>query len=59
MTVLAPTPTIAPKAAARFMKGLATAMPLMPMSPTPCPTKMLSTMLYTDEATMATMAGRA
>ena len=59
MTVLAPTPIMAPKAAPRFMNGLATAMPLIPMSPTPCPTNMLSTILYTDDATMAMMAGMA
>ena len=59
MTVLAPTPTIAPSAVDRFMNGLATAIPLMAMSPTPCPTKMLSMILYVEAAAMAMMAGTA
>ena len=57
MVTLAPTPTMAPKAAERFIKGLATAIPLMAMSPTPQPTNMLSAMLNRLLATMAIMAG--
>ena len=59
MHVEAPTPTAAPKAAARFIKGNVNANPEMAMAPTPCPMKMLSTMLYSEEAVMAMMAGKA
>ena len=41
----APTPTSEPKAAMRFISGMAMARPLMAMAPTPCPMKMLSMML--------------
>ena len=59
MHVEAPTPTAAPKAAARFMKGKVRANPEMAMAPTPCPMNMLSTILYSDDAVMAMMAGKA
>ena len=59
MTVLAPTPTMAPRAALRFMKGNVVARPLMASGPTPCPMKMRSTLLYRLLAVMAMMAGRA
>ena len=55
---LAPTPTNAPKAEARFMNG--------PVKPTPailyaprCPMKIPSTILYMEEAIIAAIAGRA
>ncbi|MBR2252976.1 MAG: hypothetical protein IJ895_00935 [Prevotella sp.] len=57
--MLAPTPIAAPKAAERFIKGKVTARPDMASGPTPCPMKMLSTILYSDDATIATMAGMA
>ena len=59
MRVEAPTPTIAPKAAPKFMKGKVMASPEMANGPTPCPMKMLSTMLYKELAVMAIMAGMA
>ena len=57
MHVDAPTPTAAPNAAERFIKGNVKASPEMAIAPTPCPIKMLSTMLYSEDAVMATMAG--
>ena len=39
------------------MKGNVKAKPEMAIGPTPWPIKMLSTMLYSEEAVMATMAG--
>ena len=41
------------------MKGKVMAKPAMASGPTICPIKILSTILYNDEATMATMAGKA
>ena len=59
MNVEAPTPTAAPKAADKFIRGKVIAKPDIAIGPTPCPMKMLSTMLYSDEAVMAMMAGMA
>ena len=53
----APTPTIAPNAAPKFMNGKVMASPEMAKGPTPCPMKMLSTILYKEEAVIAMMAG--
>ena len=57
MSVAAPTPTSDPNAAARFISGKVSASPEMAIGPTPSPMKMLSTMLYSEEAVMAIMAG--
>ena len=53
----APTPTIAPIAAPKFMKGKVMANPEIAKGPTPCPMKMLSIILYNEEAVIAMMAG--
>ncbi len=53
----APTPTIAPKAEAMFIIGIVIAMPAIAAPPTPCPTKMLSIMWYSDDDAIAMMAG--
>ena len=45
MSEEAPTPTSDPKAAMRFISGMAMASPLMAIAPTPWPMKMLSMML--------------
>ncbi len=50
---------MAPKAEAMFIMGSVTAMPDMAAPPTPCPTKMLSMILYSDDDAMAIMAGMA
>ena len=55
--VEAPTPTNEPKAAARFISGKVIAKPAIARGPTPCPIKILSTMLYSDDAVMAIIAG--
>ncbi|OPZ71615.1 MAG: hypothetical protein BWY83_01067 [bacterium ADurb.Bin478] len=55
----APTPTSAPKAAARFIKGKVMARPEMASAPTPWPMKMPSVILYSDEAVMAMTEGSA
>ena len=52
-------PTAAPKAADRFIRGNVIASPEIARAPTPCPMKMLSIMLYSEEAVIAMMAGRA
>ena len=57
VTVEAPTPTMAPMAAPKFMNGKVIANPEIAKGPTPCPMKMLSTMLYSDDAVIAMMAG--
>lgn len=44
-SVEAPTPTSEPKAAARFIRGKVIANPEIAKGPTPCPIKILSTML--------------
>ena len=54
-----PTPTAAPKAPDKFMKGNVIARPDIANAPTPLPMKMLSIVLYNDEADIATMAGSA
>ncbi len=59
ITLPAPTPTIAPKAAVRFMKGSVVASPLMASAPTPLPIKKRSAMFKTLDAVMAMMAGMA
>jgi hypothetical protein len=59
MRVEAPTPTMAPKAAPKFMNGKVIAKPEMANGPTPCPMKILSTILYKEEAVIAMMAGMA
>ena len=45
MRVEEPTPTSEPKAAAKFISGKVMASPDMAKGPTPCPIKILSTML--------------
>ena len=57
MTVDAPTPTIAPMAAPKFMNGKVMAQPDIAKGPTPCPMKMLSIILYNDDAVIAMIAG--
>ena len=57
--VAAPAPTSVPKAVERFISGNVTARPEMARGPTPWPMKMLSTMLYSDAAVCAMMAGKA
>ena len=57
--VAPPTPTSVPNAVERFIRGKVTASPEMARAPTPCPMKMLSTILYNDEAVIAMIAGRA
>ena len=59
MAVEEPTPTAAPKAAERFMKGNVMARPDMASEPTTWPMKARSMMLYNEEATMAMTAGMA
>jgi hypothetical protein len=59
INVEAPTPTIAPNAAPKFIKGKVMAKPDIAKGPTPCPMKILSTILYKDEAVIAIMAGMA
>lgn len=54
-----PAPTIAPKAAVRFIIGIVRARPAIAIGPTPCPMKILSTMLYNDVDTCAMIDGRA
>ena len=57
--VAPPTPTSVPNAVERFIRGKVTASPEIASGPTPCPTKTLSTMLYSEDAVIAMMAGRA
>ena len=59
--VAAPTPTRVPNAVEMFIRGNVTARPDIDREPTPgiWPIKMLSTILYSDDATIATMAGMA
>lgn len=54
-----PTPMAAPKAAVRFMNGKVIARPAMANAPTPWPMNIESTILYSELATMAIMAGSA
>lgn len=53
----APTPIAAPKAAERFINGNVIANPDIAIAPTPCPMKMESTILYSDDAVIAMIAG--
>ena len=48
-----------PNAALRFIRGNVMASPAIARGPHPCPMKMLSTMLYSDDAAIAIMAGKA
>ena len=59
--VEAPTPTRVPRAVLRFISGKVTASPEMAYAPTSLiwPMKMLSTILYNEDAVMAMMAGTA
>ena len=59
--VAAPTPTSVPRAVLRFIKGKVTARPDRARDPSPgiCPMKMLSTILYKEDAVMAMMPGTA
>ena len=59
MVAEAPTPTRAPNAAPRFISGNVSARPAIANLPTPCPIKILSTILYNDEAVIAIIAGTA
>ena len=59
MSVLAPTPIMAPTAMLRFMKGKVVVRPWIASTPTPCPMKKRSTRLYRELAVIAMMAGRA
>ena len=54
-----PIPTSVPNAVERFIRGNVTASPEIAIAPTPCPMNMLSIMLYSDDAVIAMMAGRA
>ena len=55
----APTPTIAPNAAAMFIIGIVTAIPAIATPPTPCPTKIESTIWYIELDAIAIIAGAA
>ena len=59
--VAAPTPTRVPRAAEIFIKGKVTASPEIARGPEPgiWPMKMLSTILYKEDAVMAMMPGTA
>ena len=57
MVADAPTPTNAPNAAPKFINGKVSARPAIANLPTPCPMKMLSIILYNEEAVIAMMAG--
>ena len=59
MSVAEPMPTMAPKAVEMFIKGKVTASPDNAKASTPCPMNMLSTMLYSDAASIAIIEGRA
>jgi hypothetical protein len=59
MSVDEPMPTIAPKAVEMFIRGNVAAKPDSAKAFTPCPMKMLSTMLYNEEASIAMMEGMA
>ena len=59
MHVDAPTPTAAPKAPLRFMKGKVMPKPAMASGPTIWPMNARSMILYNDEAVIATIAGKA
>ena len=53
----APTPTKAPNAAAKFIKGKVKAKPDIAKAPTPCPMNILSTTLNKLDAICAIIAG--
>ena len=59
MRAAEPTPISVPIAVTSAVSGKVSASPEMASAPTPCPIKMLSTMLYSDEAVIAIMAGTA